>query len=433
MSPVQRLVAIGVAVLAVVGGAVVAVNLADGPSGGATASPSASASAPQATASPPGGPSASAPTEDEVLAALHEIEQQVISIRGLPAADIGPPELITRAELAGELQRIFDEDYPAEDRERDTIALRALGLLAEGEDIAALQLQLLGDQVLGFYDDVDQRMVIVTDAGLDALARMTYAHEYTHALQDAAFGLDSLDADAVGEDDRGLARTALIEGDASVVMLAWAFANLTPEELMEVGLGAQLPDTTGIPAWLVAQLEFPYTDGLNWASVLVGNPLEPDFAPIDAAFGDPPDSTEQIIDIGAWDPREDPVAVGAVDLAAALGDGWENVDDTPVGQAMISIMLQYHGVAGGTALEAASGWGGDRVSIASAADGSFALAWRLEWDTPADAAEFVAAYGGIVDGLGFPARVVELADDATLVVHASTDGLLRQAEDAAGD
>ena len=39
-------------------------------------------------------------------------------------------------------------------------------------------------------------MVVVTDAGLTAEARVTYAHEYTHALQDAAFGIDSLDLDA---------------------------------------------------------------------------------------------------------------------------------------------------------------------------------------------------------------------------------------------
>ena len=77
-------------------------------------------------------------------------------------------------------------------------------------------------------------MVVVTDEGLDALAKFTYAHEYTHALQDAAFGLDSLDTDAEGEDDRALARTALLEGDATVPMLAWAFANLEPQELAEI-------------------------------------------------------------------------------------------------------------------------------------------------------------------------------------------------------
>ena len=146
----------------------------------------------------------------------------MIAIRGLPAADIGPPELLTREELREELLATFEEDYPPEEQAQDNAALKALGLLEPDQDIAELQLELLGDQVLGFYDDDEKRMVIVTDEGLDALAKFTYAHEYTHALQDAAFDLATLETDAEGQDDRGLARIALVEGDATVTMFAWA-------------------------------------------------------------------------------------------------------------------------------------------------------------------------------------------------------------------
>jgi hypothetical protein len=433
MSAIQRIGAIAVAVIVVIGAAVVAVNLVGGPDGvgstpTATAEPSIGATA---TAVPE--PSGSAQSEEELLAALREIEQQVLVIRGLPAADIGPADLITRAQLGDELERIFEEEYPPEDRERDEIALRALGLLEEGQDIAELQLQLLGDQVLGFYDDVERRMVIVTDAGLNAEARMTYAHEYTHALQDAAFDFDSLETDAEGEDDRGMARTALIEGDASVTMLAWAFANLSPEELLEITTGGSVPDMTGIPSWMAAQLEFPYIEGLSWASFLVENPISPDFTAIDEAFVDPPDSTEQIIDADAWEAREAPIEVADVDLAGALGDGWAEVDATPIGQAMIAIMLEFHGVDRLTAVEAASGWGGDRAVVATGPDGAFALAWRLAWDEPIDASEFVEAYQGIVGTLGFPASVTELANGDVLVVHASSEDLARRAQDASDD
>ena len=109
----------------------------------------------------------------ELLATLAEIEEQVIAIRGLEAADIGPPDLITRDELGAELEELFDEQYPPEEREEDNLALRALGLLGPDEDMAELQLQLLGDQVLGFYDTTEKRMVVVTDAGLDANAKVT--------------------------------------------------------------------------------------------------------------------------------------------------------------------------------------------------------------------------------------------------------------------
>ncbi len=431
MSSRERVVALVVALLVVIGVAVIALGIgARGDGVGADPSAAASPSAgeptasPSVSASPSDAPSASA--DDGVVAALREIEQQVIEIRGLPAAEIGPPEIITRDELEDELIRIFEEDYPEEEQERDNVALRALGLLEPGQDVAELQLQLLGDQVLGFYDDVDKRMVVVSDAGLDPAAKLTYAHEYAHALQDAAFGLDSLERDAPGEDDRGLARTALIEGDASVVMLAWAFAHLSQEELIQVGTGTPLPDTTGIPSWMVDSLEFPYTEGLEWATALAGEPFSPDFTELDAAYDDPPNTTEQIIDLSAWLQREEAEEIETVDLAAALGDGWEEVDETPIGQATIRMMLEFFGVAAETAVTAADGWGGDRAVIVSGPDDAFAVAWRLAWDAPGDADEFVAAYQQAIDALDFPATVEELPGEEVLVVHASSEELLSQ-------
>jgi len=424
MSPAQRFVALLVAALFVVGAVVAGITvLGDGGETAATASPTATASASQ-DASASGTPTAepSRPTDEEALAILADIGARVEEIRGLASADIGPADLITREQLGEELRRIFDEEYPAEEREQDNIALRAFGLLEPGQDVAELQLELLGEGVLGFYDDNERRMVIVADAGLDALAKLTYAHEYTHALQDAAFGLDSLAIDTPGEDDRGLARTALQEGDANATMLAWAFANLTQAEILELG-EIPLPDTTGIPSWMAAQLDFPYAAGQFWVTQLVGDPLAPDFTAIDAAFADPPTSTEQIIHREKWDAREEPIPVDLPDLATALGEGWEEIDSTPVGEASIAIVLEYFGVSPIDAGLAAEGWGGDRSLVVAHADGDVALAWRLVWDTPADATEFLDAYETALDALAFPASVRQLPDGAVLVVHASTQEL----------
>ena len=440
MPPGQRLASVLVAILVVAAivilglrGAGVAIGL--GPDASPTSEPTPSEDATPST-DPSGdqSPSAepSAPTEAETQAILDEIEEQVIAIRGLAAADIGPADIITRDELAVELQQLFDEQYPPEERERDNIALRALGLLQPDQDVADLQLQLLGDQVLGFYDRFENRMVVVSDAGLDVEARITYAHEYTHALQAAAFGGDALDTDTPGDDDRGLARLAMIEGDATMTMLAWMLQHLTQDEILEYFAGVELPDTAGIPSWMVAQLGFPYEAGLTWTTALTGgDPTRPDYTEIDAAFGDPPDSTEQIIELEKWEAREAPETIVLPDLAAALGAGWEEVDSTPIGQATIEIMLEYFGISAVEAGDAGSGWGGDRAVIVSGPDGAFAVAWRLAWDSTADATEFLAAYETVVDGLNFPASVTELPDGEILVAHASTAELLQQTIEAA--
>lgn len=440
MSGPQRVVAAAVALLVVVVVVVVVLTVGGraGQSGRAVASaaptereassPRASASSPAATESPDASP----PSAEETLAILAEIEDQVEAIRGLPEADIGEPEFITRAELAVELEQMLDEDYPPEDRAVDNVVLRAFGLLGPDQDVADLQLQLLGEGVLGFYDDTEQRMVVVTDAGLDAVAKLTYAHEYTHALQDAAFGIDSLETDVPGEDDRGLARIALLEGDATATMLAWAFEHMSQDEILELQR-APVPDMTGIPSWMVAQIDFPYTVGQAWVTRLAGgNPLAPDFTAVDAAFADPPGTTEQVIDFEKWEAREPPIAVEVPDLAAALGPGWEHVDTSPVGQATIAIILEFFGVDPPAASVAADGWGGDRATVAQGPNGEWALVWRLAWDAPQHATEFVEAYEQIVDELPVAASLTELPGGDVLVVHASSQAILHQATAGAG-
>jgi hypothetical protein len=438
MSAPQRAVAIAVTILVIAGAGLLALAFADGriglgPDPSVAATPGAS-TAPLSSASPPpsADPTASGdPADGDVLAAIAEIEAQVIAIRGLEAAGIGPPDIITRADLVEELRQLFEEQYPPEDRERDNRTLRAFGLLGPDEDVAELQLRLLGDQVLGFYDTVEDRMVVVTDAGLDPAAKLTYAHEYAHALQDAAFAPEHFTAQGLDDDDRQLAMTTLTEGDATVTMLAWAFEHLTQEELLEIGTGIEVPDTTGIPSWMVNQLQFPYSAGQVWIGTLARDPLEPDFTEVDAVYADPPDSTEQAMHLDKWESREPPIPVEAPDLAGILGEQWEVINESPVGEASIGIFLEHFGIDRQVATTAAAGWGGDRVAVAYGPDEAFALAWRLAWDSAGDATEFADAYGAVAATLPFPAVVRPVGDTEILVVHATTDDLLKQVADGA--
>ena len=440
MSPVRTAVAVATGLLAV---AIVAVLLLSG-DGGPIGRPPAASSAPSSSAEPdattgPGtdaSPSATASPiagEDEIQAMLTEIEEQVLEIRGLPAPDIGPAELISREELTVELEELFAEQYPPDARERDNRVLRAFGLLGPDEDVGELQLDLLSAQVVGFYDQTEERMVVVSDTGLDANAKITYAHEYTHALQDAAFGLDTLETDAVGEDDRGLARVALIEGDATVTMLAWALRHLSQAELGEIG-STPIPDTADVPGWMMSQLIFPYVAGQEWILAMMSDagasPLDPDFAPVDAAFGEPPESTAQVLDYQKWVERIQPVEVELPELARSLGSGWEEVTASSVGQATTGIVLEHFGVEAPEVGAATDGWAGDRAVVAFGPDDEFALAWRSTWETEDDAIEFESAYDAALEQLGFPA-LVSREGDTVLVAHAASEDVLRRTVEAA--
>lgn len=409
-------VAAAVAIISILIVVVAATHLSGRPvAGRPTASP-----APSASVQPSGSAAASPSQSLKPQVVFSRIEREVRDLRGLPAPDIGPVELIGRTQLEDELKATFEEDYPKSQQRADNITLHALGLLTGDQDVAALQLELLSGQVIGFYDDKKRRMVVVSDAGADAQAEVTYAHEYTHALQDGSFGLDSLQLDAVGEDDRSLARLALVEGDATAVMLQWMLGNLTPAEMQGI-TEAPIPDTSDVPDWMLAQLLFPYDAGFKFVTNLGGG-LGGNYTRVNDAFrSNLPSSTEQVMHFDKYTAHEGPMPVAAPEPAAVLGAGWQQVSSTTMGEAMVGITLDGLGASGDTAV-AAAGWGGDRLVAASGPDGAFALAWRLKWDTAADADEFATAYGSV--NLSFPHRLVRVADDEVLVLQASSEAAL---------
>ncbi|MEX0630653.1 MAG: hypothetical protein WEE67_01410 [Chloroflexota bacterium] len=383
------------------------VPIAIGPLASATPLP-----APSATPEPSGGPS---PDIEDVLAAL---EADVADLRDLPPADIGPAEFVSRAEVERRLADQFVQDYPADEVAADNALLQGLGLLTADQDVAALQLQLLSGQVLGYYDDVTQSMVIVSGAGLTPEAQVTYAHEYTHALQDAAFGIDSMELDADGDDDGAFARLGLVEGDATTAMVLWAIDHLRAEDLLEISQ-TPLPDTTGVPDWMLRQLEFPYLAGTDFVAQLYARG---GFAAVDEAWADPPVSTEQVLHFRSYVENDLPVVVPEIDPdVRALGV--DIVEDTTLGEAMIAIWLAHHGLDQADADTAAAGWGGDRVTALVSPEGEVAVVLRVAWDTPVDADQFEAAYADALETLRLFGHLNRISDTEIVVTQASTQAL----------
>jgi len=376
--------------------------------------PLASATPQVATFSPE--PSGEPTPSQDPLAIFAAIEVDVRALRGLPAPQIGPPQILTRAELADALAEIFDRDFPPDERDAENATLRALGLLTAQQDIAELTERLYADQVLGYYDFDDPRMVVVTDAGLTAAARITYAHEYTHALQDAAFDTGAAHDQLNGEDDAEMARVALEEGDASTAMVLWAIGHLTADELLDIQQ-TPIPDTSGVPAWMVRQLEFPYVAGAEFVGQLYASG---GWDAVNAAYADPPASTEQVLHPDAYIDGEEPIAVESPNVVAALGAGWSIARETTLGEAMIAIWLEGIGLSPADAELASEGWGGDRVVVATGPDGALALALRIAWDAPIEAAEFADAYAEAQGTLPLRTELRLVGDRETIVLQASS-------------
>lgn len=426
MSSLRRVAALGAAV------ALAAAACSPTPSTGPI-SPSASAGS-GPSAPPQSAPASPAATQD--AAAIYSvIRDQIAAIRGLqPTADV-EPVTIDETQLLVNLEAEIDAQQSPEEMALSEDLLGTLGLIPEGSSIRELTLDLLAGQVAGYYSPNRDELFVVSRTGdtVGPVERATYAHEFTHQLQDQAFDLDALDTTAVDQSDRALAQLALIEGDASWAQTAWMTQNLTSAELGELLQAALDPEALAAlrnaPAYLRETSLFPYQDGLTLVQRLVA---DGEYAAVDAAFDDPPESTEQVLHPNKYVEREAPVDVRIPGgIAGHVGAGWSEAVRDTLGELVLRIWLTEHNVGAAEARAAAEGWGGDRLVLLRSDDGSLAIGLKTTWDTAADAAEFAGAAaialahprfagdaGELFHGAGSRDVLIAVGDEATAVLAA---------------
>jgi hypothetical protein len=331
--------------------------------------------------------------DGDLAALFRQIEDQVLEMRGLPVRERLEPTILSEAEAREAIREHFEKDNPPAEVEISEEILQALNLLPADASLADLYIELLGSQVAGYYDPETEELVVVSrEDRFGAMEKVTYAHEFTHALQDQNFDLEEITIDELGQSDRSLARLAFIEGDATLLMTLWLTQHLEPEELQEL-LEVDPEDLAileAMPAILRETLLFPYQQGLVFVNRLWA---EGGWEWVDRAYGRLPDSTEQILHPEKWEAGERPVEVvlDSAAIAAGMGDGWSGAREDTLGEFQLSIWLQENGLTSLDAQEAAAGWGGDRLAYVRGPDGAFGLVLATVWDTEADAAEFLDA------------------------------------------
>src|SRR4029450_13203201 len=100
------------------------------------------------------------------------------------------------------------------------------------------------ESVLGFYVPGRRppkgRLYVRSNRGLDPYAKIILAHELTHAVTDQRFDLTRADrlAAGTGNEDELAAYSALVEGDATLLMQRYLAERLTPAEQANAGLVA---------------------------------------------------------------------------------------------------------------------------------------------------------------------------------------------------
>jgi hypothetical protein len=371
-------------------------------------------------------------TEDPAVVLASRILKEVETVRGLPLRST--PSIATHdvAEMRRRLVQNLDKDFPPEKRDALSRGYKALGLLPSDFDLAKELIELLTEQIAGYYDPEEKALRLIArdddaaskpslDAAVVLEDEIVMAHELVHALQDQSFDLLTLGApDDAPNSDFDAAVLALIEGDASVAMTAWMFSNqgadpatvFGPFARMLFGAagatasagampGKSMESFAAAPAILREGLMFSYLEGALFCMAIASE--KKSFAPIDAAFRAPPRSTEQILhpERYAGPKKDDPVLLSPPNLAAELGAGAARVSSDVLGELGCRILFEDELATSDEskasksetrkrkklAARTADGWDGDRYEVYSRKDGGDVLAWISTWDSIADARE----------------------------------------------
>jgi hypothetical protein len=355
---------------------------------------------------------------------------EVEETRGLPFLEIPTVTILDEAAFTARVNSDLDEELDPEEVAGQEAMLKLLGMLDEDVDLRSLLLSLYTEQVAGFYDlDTKEMVVPVSVDGITALQELTISHELVHALTDQHFDVGDIYTDRSdnGNEDDASAMLGLIEGDATyqqfLFLESWGPLKATQAAFEALTIDTSVFDAT--PEWMQQDLAFPYEQGLTFTGYLM---QESGLKGVDAAYQNPPVSTEQILDPNKYLRGEIPAELARLTVTL---DGWEVFDEATLGEWGTRLLLTDT-LRPGERNQAAAGWANDTYrfllngnesvfvwsylaeSIPDAEDLSNALIAHARDTMGATGAE--ESGGGLRFGGGSPYVFIDRIDDAIFFI-----------------
>jgi hypothetical protein len=170
------------------------------------------------------------------------------------------------------LERRFREELPESELSGMERSYKAFGLIPTSMDLTKFMLDLLTEQVAGYYDPKAKTLYVV-EGGDDAVTVITISHELVHALQDQHFNLDSL-TQARDDNDRLTTGQSVVEGQATLEQIGAMIGSDNAITAMPGGWDrvrqmirdqqGSMPVFASAPTILQETLIFPYLTGAEF-------------------------------------------------------------------------------------------------------------------------------------------------------------------------
>jgi hypothetical protein len=244
--------------------------------------------------------------------------------------------------------------------ERAQLTMKKFGLLPRDFDLKEFLIKIQRKDIAAFYDPETKTISIMNTVPAQE-QEVVLAHELTHALQDQNYDLrtwakpgseESKDEQLSKNDESSSARRAVVEGQATVVMMDYVLSKTgrtlanTPgliyrmeDPLVKYSIDTQIVHDA--PMILRESGTFPYRDGLIFEGELLqagGKKMA-----FSGVFAHPPLNTHQVIQPRAYLNHEQLPVLPFPDARSVLQNEFEEFDSGTVGELDVRALLWQFG------------------------------------------------------------------------------------------
>ena len=362
--------------------------------------------------------------ERQLFSLVDELIQFSSGETGLPVKSQVKRQITSRAAVESYVKGKFDEDESSRRMQRDEIVLKKFGLLDRDFALKPFLLELLKEQVEAYYDSKTRTVYMLDWVSVEE-QKPVLAHELTHALQDQYSGLEkwgnqtpddvslnsAADTDHLVRDEMDTAREAVVEGQATAVMVDYMLKPMgkslvkDPEVMdfvRQMMAGSESsPVLARAPLLLSESLLFPYREGLGFEQdVWMDQGRTAAFAGV---LDHPPTSSWEILNPRQYERRHAPAVPLLPNIHPLVDKLYKPYDIGQMGQLDLRILTELYGgeQAARRLTPAWNGglyWAGQRRSAKTAAEqsstNSIAIFYLSAWKNAASAQAFARLYAG---------------------------------------
>jgi hypothetical protein len=348
-------------------------------------------------------PSQGNPSGQQVFGQIDSIVKTLSEITGLTEKHAVPYGRMTKRQLRQFLSKRMKKTLKPEEIRADELTLKMFGLVPRDFDLKKSTIDLLTEQAAAFYDYDEKKLFLLEDSSPEAEST-TLAHELSHALADQHFDLESFMDDTPSNDDENMAHTAVVEGEASWLMIAYELKHEGQPPVPTLDMLKSVADTSeasmadypilkGSPLYIQQSLLFPYAEGTLFFDAVYKKMGKAAFS---AVFKHPPVDSSQIYHPARYFAHQKPLKPDLPKIAPK-SEGKE-VTEGSMGEFDHKMMLRTY-LGSATAEELAPHWRGGQFRVMrKSRKQNPVLEYASEWDSTVTAAAYFAAYQKILRG-----------------------------------